>query len=190
MFVCVNLCMCVGRHSQVSLPSSALKLMIWGPENQQIWPPAGHNGEHDMPVDVFEDRSSFFSVNTSLPPHNRRIHYTNSRVTPVFMLLMRKCVSLCGHECVYAYRPMIILHVSTLWQSVKMTWNFYVPECKSCICSHDYGRFRNMWQSKAYYQESHNHTLNNLVSSNAFVRLHKAFSAQRSLSTIFCIISC
>lgn len=112
--VCVNLCMCAGCHSRVSSPSSALKLMIWGPENQQIWPPAGHNGEHDLPVDVFEDRSSFFSLNTSLPPHNRRIHYTNSHVTPAFVLLMRKRVSLCGHECVYAYRPVIILHVSML----------------------------------------------------------------------------
>lgn len=110
--------MCTGRHSQVSLPSSALKLMIQGAENQQIWPSAGHNGEHDLPVDVFEDCSSFFSVNTSLPPHNRRIHYTNSRVTPVFVLLMRKCVcacvSLCGHEGVYAYQLVIILHVSVL----------------------------------------------------------------------------
>ncbi len=121
-FVCV--CVRVGRHSQVSSPSSALKLMIWGPENQQIWPPAGHNGEHDLPVDVFEDRSSFFSVNTSLPPHNRRIHYTNSRATPAFLLLMRKCVLLCGRKCVYAYRPVIILHVSVLWQSVKIIRNF------------------------------------------------------------------
>lgn len=187
MLVCVNLCMCVGRHSRVSLPSSALKLMIWGPENQQIWPPAGHNGEHDLAVDVFEDRSSFFSVNTSLLPHNRRIHYTNSRVTPVFVLLMRKCVSLCGHECVYAYRAMIILHVSMLWQSVM---EFYVPEF--CICRRDYGRLRNMWLSKAYYisQESYNHALDNVVSSNGSDRLLKAFLAQRSLSTIFCIISC
>lgn len=78
MLVCVNLCMCVRCHSQVSLLSSALKLMIWGPENQQIWPPAGHNGEHDLPVDVFEDRSSFFSVSTSLPAHNRHIYNANS----------------------------------------------------------------------------------------------------------------
>lgn len=121
---CVWICVCAGRHSQVSLPSSALKLMIWGPENQQIRPPAGHNGERDLPVDVFEDRSSFFSVNTSLPPHNRRIHYTNARVTPAFTLLMRKCASLCGRECVYAYRPVIILHVRVLWQSVKIIRNF------------------------------------------------------------------
>lgn len=121
---CVCVCAWVGRHSQVSQPSSALKLMIWGPENQQIWPPAGYNGEHDLPMDVFEDRSSFFSVITSLPPHNRHIHYTNSHVTPVFVLAMRKCVSLCGHECVYAYQPMIILHVSVLWRSVKIIWNF------------------------------------------------------------------
>jgi len=58
--------MCVGHHSQVSLLLTALKLMIWGPANQQIWPLAGHNGEHDLPVDVFEDCSSFFSVSTSL----------------------------------------------------------------------------------------------------------------------------
>lgn len=106
--------MCVGRRSQVSSTPSALKLMILGPENQQIRPPVGHNGEIDLPVDVFEVRSSFFSLNTSLLAHNRRIHYTNSRVTPVFVLVMRKCVSLCGHESVYAYRPMIILHVSML----------------------------------------------------------------------------
>lgn len=79
--------------------------MIWGPENQQIRPPAGHNGEHDLPVDVFEDCSSFFSVNTSLPPHSRCIYNTNSRVMPVFMLLMRKCVLPCGYECTYAYWP-------------------------------------------------------------------------------------
>lgn len=51
------------------LLSSALKLMIQGPENQQIWPSARHNGEAELPVDVFEDRSSFFSVSTSLNPH-------------------------------------------------------------------------------------------------------------------------
>lgn len=71
--VCVNLCMCVRCHSQVSSLSSALKLMIWGPENQQIWPPAGHNGEHDLPTDVFEDCSSFFSVNT-LPTSTQQMH--------------------------------------------------------------------------------------------------------------------
>lgn len=43
--------------------------MIRGPENQQIRPSARHNGEAELPVDVFEDRSSFFSVSTSLPPH-------------------------------------------------------------------------------------------------------------------------
>lgn len=43
--------------------------MIWGPENQQIRPSARHNGEAELPVDVFEERSSFFSVSTSLPPH-------------------------------------------------------------------------------------------------------------------------
>lgn len=115
-----TLCMCVRCHSQVSLLSSAFKLMIWGPENQQIWPLAGHNGELDLLVDVFEDCSSFFSVNTSLPPHNRHIYNTNSHVTPVFMLLTRKFVLLCGYECVYAYWLMIILHVSMLWQSVKI----------------------------------------------------------------------
>lgn len=92
--VCENLPRWVRGHSQVSLPLTALKLMIWRPKNQQIWPPAGHNGEHDLPVDVFEDCSSFFSVSTSLPPDNRRIHYTNSHATPAFMLLMRKCVAM------------------------------------------------------------------------------------------------
>lgn len=149
--VCLNLCMCVRRRSQVSSMSSALKLMIWGPENQQIWPPAGHNREHDLPVDVLEDRSSFFSVNTSLPLHNRRIHHTNSRMTSVFVLLMRKYVQLRGRECVYAYRPMIILQVSELWQSVKIIWNFMFLSLKCCTCGHDCVYFRNMWQSKAYY---------------------------------------
>lgn len=130
MPVCANLCMCVRCHSQVSPLSSALKLMIWGPENQQIWPPAGHNGEHDLPVDVFEDRSSFFSVSTSLPAHNRCIYNANSRVMPVFVLLMRKCVLLCGYGCVYAFWPMIILHVSMLWQSVKILWNFMLSSVR------------------------------------------------------------
>lgn len=44
--VCACTCLCVcefpcvlGRQSQVSSPSSAPKLMIWGPENQQIRAP-------------------------------------------------------------------------------------------------------------------------------------------------------
>lgn len=83
--------------------------MIQGPENQQICPPAGHNGEHDLCVDVFEERSSFFSVNTSLPPHNRRIDFTNSPVTPVFRVVNEEmCVVVCSHEYVYAYQPLII----------------------------------------------------------------------------------
>lgn len=58
-------CAGLGFH----LLSSALKLMIRGPEDQQIQPSARHNGAAELPVDVFEERSSFFSVSTSLPPH-------------------------------------------------------------------------------------------------------------------------
>lgn len=151
MVVCLNLCMCVRRHSQVSSTSSALKLMIWGSENQQIWPPAGHNREHNLPVDVLEDHSSFFSVNTSLPLHNRCIHHTNSRVPSVFVLLMRVCAAMWSWMCLYAYRPVIILQVSELWQSVKIIWNFMFLSLKYCTCGHDCVYFRNMWQSKAYY---------------------------------------
>lgn len=91
-FVCANWCVCVRWDAILGFPSplTALKLMIWGPKNQQIWPPAGYNGEHDLPVDVFEDCSSFFSVSTSLPPHNRRIHGANSHATPAFAASARK----------------------------------------------------------------------------------------------------
>lgn len=81
MLVCVGICVyvldAILRFLCCRLP---LKLMIWGPENQQIQPRAGHNGEHDLPVDVFEDCFSFFSVSTSPLPHNRHIYNTNSRV--------------------------------------------------------------------------------------------------------------
>lgn len=56
--------------------------MIGGPENQQIWPSARHNGEAELPVDVFEERSSFFSVSTSTASTHRRIYDASCRATP------------------------------------------------------------------------------------------------------------
>lgn len=100
IFVCVNLQMCVGQHSRVSLPLTALKINDLGAQESTNVAPAGHNRVHDLHVDVFENRSSFFSVSTSLPPHNRRIHYTNSHVMPELALFVRKCVAMWSQVCV------------------------------------------------------------------------------------------
>lgn len=97
--VWVNLCVYGGDHSRVSLSLTALKLMIQRPKNQQMWPLTCHNREHNLPVDVFEGWSSFFSVSTSLPQHNRCIHYTNSNVTATLVLYMRKCYHVVRGMC-------------------------------------------------------------------------------------------
>ena len=146
-FVCV-----LGRRAQVSPLSSRLKLMIWGPENQQRWPPAGHNGEHGLPVDVFEERSPFFSVNTSLPRHNRCIHNTNSRVTPAFVPLMRKCVcrSVVKNVCTLIGRW--LFYMSACWYRVLKSWGLLCSWVESAafvvVIMADFVKTR---QSEGYY---------------------------------------
>lgn len=87
------ICACVSCAGlRFRLLSSALKLMIRGPENQQIRPSARHNGGADLLVDVFENRSSFFSVSTSLPPHTDAFRTQTPALTPLMKKLVRLCV--------------------------------------------------------------------------------------------------
>ncbi len=110
------------------------------------------------------------------------------------------CTRVVNEEVYIAMRSRMCVHLSvydyfTCQHVVTECYNqteFYVPESKSSICGHGYARFRNKRWSKAYYisKENYNHNLDNLLSLNGSDRLCKTFRAQRSSSTVFCIISC
>lgn len=87
----VNLCVRVMCRSRVSLAVVCFEINDSGarkPTNTALG--ERHNGGAELPVDVFEDRSSFFSVSTSLPPHTDALTTQTPHATPALRPLKRR----------------------------------------------------------------------------------------------------